>query len=152
MKIICVSGSVAVGKTTFIEKILIPNFNNCEYIKENIKEWILSGEFAKFQKDPINNAYNFELMTLNDRNKTINQYYETIDKNTEIIIMERDLLSSKIFFDISKKMGFIDKYQESIYEILYQEYLNTTKMLPDIYIYLCPHIDVIMRQIGRAHV
>ena len=145
-KIYSIEGNIGAGKTTIL-KIIGKNFDDVTFVEEPVSQWQnLGGDnlLEKFYKDPERWGFSFEFYSMLSKIKCLLKASES-EKN--IVIIERSLLSNKIFFDISKDMN---KLNDLEYGMLINTYnfcmQNIYPMLNGI-IYLNTPVDLCVQRI-----
>lgn len=121
-----IEGNIGAGKTTFIN-ILRDNFPDMEIIEEPVEHWQnLSGNnlLEAFYTNPIRWGFSFEFYSMFSKTKAL---INKADSAKSIIITERSILSDKIFIEVSKELGKLDKAE-------YRMLINTYKFFSN-YIY-----------------
>ena len=118
-KIYALEGNIGAGKTTLL-KIISNNFKDIEFVEEPVNQWQNLGGMNlldSFYKDPKRWGFSFEFYSMLTKIKAL---LNAANSDKPIIIIERSILSNKVFMDISKKFGKLDKME-------YHMLLNTYK-------------------------
>jgi len=118
-KIYALEGNIGAGKTTLL-KIISNNFKDIEFVEEPVNQWQNLGGMNlldSFYKDPKRWGFSFEFYSMLTKIKAL---LNAANSDKPIIIIERSILSNKVFMDISKKLGKLDKME-------YHMLLNTYK-------------------------
>jgi deoxyadenosine/deoxycytidine kinase/8-oxo-dGTP pyrophosphatase MutT (NUDIX family) len=116
-----VKGGIGAGKTTLIEKVTE------ELRKRNIVYTLLEEELHNkqilkdFNNKPKENGFEFQNYIITQRIKQL----EKVNNDTQIIIYDRTLLSTRIFTKAQKKAGYINNEQTSKLLEQTNEYVNT---------------------------
>ena len=117
-----VEGNIASGKTSLL-KLLSKNIS-CEIFEEPVESWKNVAEinlFEELNKNPKKNAFQFQMLILNDMLKT-----HAIRPNTRFKFMERSIHSSKIFIEHLKCNNNISKSEIEIHN----RWLETCTNIP----------------------
>ena len=103
-KIFALEGNIGAGKTTILN-IMSKNLKDVEFVEEPIKEWQnLGGQnlLESFYKDPERWGFSFEFYSMLTK---IQALLKAAESDKPIIIIERSILSNKLFMDLSKELG-----------------------------------------------
>ena len=122
-KVFSIEGNIGAGKSTIL-RLISASFNDVEFIEEPVKEWQnLGGEnlLDAFYKDPKRWGYSFEFYSMLSR---IEALLKAADSDKPIIVIERSILSNKIFIDISKEMGKLEPIEYSMLMNTYDFYIK----------------------------
>ena len=118
-KIYALEGNIGAGKTTLL-KIIGNNFKDIEFVEEPVNQWQNLGGMNlldSFYKDPKRWGFSFEFFSMLTKIKAL---LNAANSDKPIIIIERSILSNKVFMDISKELEKLDKME-------YHMLLNTYK-------------------------
>ena len=118
-KIYALEGNIGAGKTTLL-KIISNNFKDIEFVEEPVNQWQNLGGMNlldSFYKDPKRWGFSFEFYSMLTKIKAL---LNAANSDKPIIIIERSILSNKVFMDVSKELGKLDKME-------YHMLLNTYK-------------------------
>ncbi len=113
-RIYSIEGNIGAGKTTIL-KILEKSFKDIAFVEEPISKWQNIGNenlFQKFSENPERWCFSFEFYSMLTK---VEALIKAANCDKTIIIIERSLLSNKIFIDISKKL---DKLNNMEYNML----------------------------------
>ena len=113
-QIYSIEGNIGAGKTTIL-KIIEKSFKDIAFVEEPISKWQNIGNenlLEKFYENPERWCFSFEFYSMLTK---VEELIKASNTKKSIIIIERSLLSNKIFIDISKKM---DKLNNMEYNIL----------------------------------
>ena len=113
-RIYSIEGNIGAGKTTIL-KIIEKSFKDIAFVEEPISKWQNIGNenlLEKFYENPERWCFSFEFYSMLTK---IEALIKVASCDKSIILIERSLLSNKIFIDISKKM---DKLNNMEYNIL----------------------------------
>jgi deoxyadenosine/deoxycytidine kinase len=157
MLIISIEGNIGVGKSTFIEKILINNFNNCEKVSEPVELWkTFTDENNKnilqmFYEDKKRWSYSFQNIACITRMMKIEEAIRT--SNKEYIFLDRSLATdSNVFEKMLYAEGDISEIEHKMYELwcsFYKKYIRKTDNI--IYIYLKCDPKVCLERINKRN-
>ena len=107
-KIYALEGNIGAGKTTIL-KVLEKHFKDIEFVEEPVKKWQNLGGMNllnSFYSDPQRWGFSFEFYSMLTK---IQALLNAADSDKPIIIIERSILSNKIFMDLSNELGKLDK-------------------------------------------
>ena len=140
-QIYSIEGNIGAGKTTIL-KIIGKTFKDVSFVEEPISKWQnLGGEnlLEKFYENPERWCYSFEFYSMLTK---VEALIKAANCNQSIIIIERSLLSNKIFIDISKEMDKLNNMEYNILLKTWDFYIqNVYPQLSGI-IYLNTPVDV----------
>ena len=129
---VSITGTVAVGKSYFLEKI-VERYSQFKPIFEPIHLWEnLSGTnlLKSFYENPKKFAFRFQvwaLLTLQDLNKGLSE--------NQIYLQERGVCSCKIFADLLFENDILEEDEYYIFNSLFDS-IDIPRSRPDLYIYL----------------
>ena len=109
-KIYALEGNIGAGKTTIL-KLIAKNFKDVEFVEEPVKEWQNLGGMNlldSFYSNPQRWGFTFEFYSMLTK---IQALLKAADSDKPIIIIERSILSNKIFIDISNELGKLEKME-----------------------------------------
>ena len=145
-KIYSIEGNIGAGKTTIL-KIIGKNFDDVTFVEEPVSQWQnLGGDnlLEKFYKDPERWGFTFEFYSMLSKIKCLLKASES-EKN--IVIIERSLLSNKIFFDISKDMNKLNDLEYGMLINTYNFYMQNIYPMLNGIIYLNTPVDLCVQRI-----
>ena len=122
-KIYALEGNIGAGKTTIL-KILGKHFKDVEFVEEPVKEWQNLGGMNlldSFYSDPQRWGFSFEFYSMLTKIKAL---LNAANSDKPIIIIERSILSNKIFMDLSNELGKLDKMEYCMLMNTYDFYLQ----------------------------
>ena len=145
-QIYSIEGNIGAGKTTIL-KIIGKTFKDVSFVEEPISKWQnLGGEnlLEKFYKNPERWCYSFEFYSMLTK---VEALIKGANCDKSIIIIERSLLSNKIFIDISKKMNKLNEMEYGMLINTWNFYMQN--IYPQIkgIIYLKTPVDVCVQRI-----
>ena len=149
-KIYALEGNIGAGKTTIL-KIMENNFKDVEFVEEPVKEWQNLGGMNlldSFYSNPKRWGFSFEFYSMLTK---IQALLKAANSDKPIIIIERSILSNKVFMDISKELGKLDKMEYIMLLNTYYFYLE--HVYPHIagVIYLDTPVDECIKRITKRN-
>ena len=149
-KIYALEGNIGAGKST-IMKIISNQFHDVEFVEEPVKQWQnLNGcnLLNSFYSDPKRWGFSFEFYSMLTK---IQALLKAADSDKPIIIIERSILSNKVFMDLSNDLGKLDKMEYAMLINTYNFYLeNVYPQIAGI-IYLDTPVDECIRRITKRN-
>ena len=118
-KIFALEGNIGAGKTT-IMKIIGQYFSSVEFVEEPVKQWQNLGGMNlldAFYTDPQRWGFTFEFYSMLSKIKAL---LNAANSDKPVIVIERSILSNKVFMDISHELG---KLEEIEYTMLMNTYI-----------------------------
>ena len=145
-RIYSIEGNIGAGKTTIL-KIIEKSFKDIAFVEEPISKWQNIGNenlLEKFYENPERWCFSFEFYSMLTK---VEALIKAANYNQSIIIIERSLLSNKIFIDISKEMDKLNNMEYNILLKTWDFYIqNVYPQLSGI-IYLNTPVDVCVNRI-----
>ena len=145
-RIYSIEGNIGAGKTTIL-KIIEKSFKDIAFVEEPISKWQNIGNenlLEKFYENPERWCFSFEFYSMLTK---IEALIKVASCDKSIILIERSLLSNKIFIDISKKMDKLNNMEYNILLKTWDFYIqNVYPQLSGI-IYLNTPVDVCVNRI-----
>ena len=132
-KIYALEGNIGAGKTTIL-KIIGDHFKDVEFVEEPVTQWQDLGGMNlldSFYSEPKRWGFSFEFFSMLTKIKAL---LKAADTNKSIIIIERSILSNRIFMEISESLGKLDKMEYHMLINTYHFYLK----------YVYPHLSGII--------
>jgi deoxyadenosine/deoxycytidine kinase len=149
-KIYALEGNIGAGKST-IMKIISNQFHDVEFVEEPVNQWQnLNGcnLLNSFYSDPKRWGFSFEFYSMLTK---IQALLKAADSDKPIIIIERSILSNKVFMDLSNDLGKLDKMEYAMLINTYNFYLeNVYPQIAGI-IYLDTPVDECIRRIAKRN-
>ena len=145
-KIYTIEGNIGAGKTTIL-KIIGKNFDDVTFVEEPVSQWQnLGGEnlLEKFYQDPERWGFTFEFYSMFSKLKCL---MKAADSEKNIIIIERSILSNKIFIDLSKEMNKLNDLEYGMLINTYNFYKQNVYPILNGIIYLNTPVDVCVQRI-----
>ena len=149
-KVYALEGNIGAGKTTIL-KILEKHFKDVEFIEEPVKKWQKLGGMNlldSFYKDPQRWGFSFEFYSMLTK---IQALLKAADSDKQIVIIERSILSNKIFMDLSNELGKLDKMEYCMLLNTYKFYLENVYPQIQGIIYLDTPLDECIKRITKRN-
>ena len=149
-KIYALEGNIGAGKTTVL-KIIGKHFKDVEFVEEPVKQWQNLGGMNlldAFYTDPKRWGFSFEFFSMLTKLKAL---LKAANTDKPIIIIERSILSNKIFIDISKELGKLDKMEYCMLLNTYNFYLEHVYPQLAGIIYLDTPVEECIRRITKRN-
>ncbi len=150
-KIYTIEGNIGAGKTTILN-IIGKNFDDVTFVEEPVSQWQnLGGEnlLEKFYQDPERWGFTFEFYSMLSKIKCL---MKAADSEKNIIIIERSILSNKIFIDISKEMNKLNDLEYGMLINTYNFYKQNVYPILNGIIYLNTPVDVCVQEIEEEKI
>lgn len=147
-RIYSIEGNIGAGKSTLL-KLIGKSINDIEFVEEPLGNWEnLGGEslLKKFYEDPIRWGYSFESYSMYSKVEALIKASKT---EKPIIMVERSLLSNKVFFDISSSLGKLDEMEYQMLLTNYDFYINHLYPKLSGIIYLRTPLEECVRRIKK---
>lgn len=145
--IIDIEGIIGAGKTTLIEKVIVPFFEDqglrVTMVPEPVEEW--TEILPLFYKDPSRWGYHFQTKALYDRIRVSEQVWKDCD--ADVIIMERSIWSDEIFMKTLQRCGEITEMEVKHYHNLWDMARRLMPFKPNVIFFLKPSIDTVMKRV-----
>ena len=150
-KIYSLEGNIGAGKTTIL-KMIAKNFENVAFVEEPVNQWTnLNGNdlLKCFYENPDRWGYSFEFYSMLTKLK--NLVMAAIYSDKPIIVIERSLVSNKVFIDISKKLGKLTPMEYKMLMVTYDFYLKN--IYPELsgIIYINTPVDICVQRIAKRN-
>jgi deoxyadenosine/deoxycytidine kinase len=149
-KIYTIEGNIGAGKTTILN-IIGKNFDDVTFVEEPVSQWQnLGGEnlLEKFYQDPERWGFTFEFYSMLSKIKCL---MKAADSEKNIIIIERSILSNKIFIDISKEMNKLNDLEYGMLINTYNFYRQNVYPILNGIIYLNTPVDLCVQRIIKRN-
>ena len=149
-KIYALEGNIGAGKTT-IMNIISSHFSDVEFVEEPVKSWQNLGGMNlldAFYSDPKRWGFSFEFYSMLTK---IQALLNAANSDKPIIIIERSILSNKVFMDLSNELGKLDKMEYCMLMNTYNFYLE--HIYPQLYgiIYLDTPVEECIKRITKRN-
>ena len=122
-KIFALEGNIGAGKTT-IMKIIGQYFSSVEFVEEPVKQWQNLGGMNlldAFYTDPQRWGFTFEFYSMLSKIKAL---LNAANSDKPVIVIERSILSNKVFMDISHELGKLEEIEYTMLMNTYKFYLE----------------------------
>ena len=149
-KIYALEGNIGAGKTTTM-KIISNNFHDVEFVEEPVKNWQNLGGMNlldSFYSDPKRWGFSFEFYSMLTK---IQALLKAAESDKPIIIIERSILSNKVFIELSKDLGKLDKMEYTMLIKTYNFYLEHVYPQISGIIYLDTPVEECIRRIIKRN-
>ena len=149
-KIFALEGNIGAGKTTIL-KLLSKNFQDIEFVEEPVNQWQnLGGQnlLEAFYKDPVRWGFSFEFYSMLTK---IQSLLKAANSEKPIIIIERSIISNKLFIDLSKELGKLDTMEYKMLINTYEFYLQNVYPQLNGIIYLDTPVDECIKRIIKRN-
>ena len=149
-RVYALEGNIGAGKTTIL-KILGKHFKDIEFVEEPVKEWQNLGGMNlldAFYSNPKRWGFSFEFYSMLTKIKSL---LKAADSDKPIIVIERSILSNKIFIDISNELGKLEKMEYAMLMNTYDFYLQYVYPQLSGIIYLDTPVDECVRRITKRN-
>ena len=149
-KIYALEGNIGAGKTTVL-KIMGRHFKEVEFVEEPVKQWQNLGGMNlldAFYSDPKRWGFSFEFFSMLTKIKAL---LNAANSDKPIIIIERSILSNKVFMDISEELGKLDKMEYKMLMNTYDFYIQHVYPQLSGIIYLDTPVDECIRRITKRN-
>ena len=149
-KIYALEGNIGAGKTTIL-KIIGKNFKDVEFVEEPVKQWQNLGGMNlldSFYTDPKRWGFSFEFFSMLTKIKAL---LNAANSDKPIIIIERSILSNKVFMDISEELGKLDKMEYRMLMNTYDFYIQHVYPQLSGIIYLDTPVEECIRRITKRN-
>lgn len=149
-KIYSIEGNIGAGKTTILN-IIGQHFDDVTFVEEPVSQWQnLGGEnlLEKFYQDPERWGFTFEFYSMLSKIKCL---MKAADSEKNIIIIERSILSNKIFIDISKEMNKLNDLEYGMLINTYNFYRQNVYPILNGIIYLNTPVDLCVQRIIKRN-
>ena len=149
-KIYALEGNIGAGKTTILKNIG-KHFKDVEFVEEPVKQWQNLGGMNlldSFYSDPKRWGFSFEFYSMLTKIKAL---LNAANTDKPIIIIDRSILSNKVFMDISKELNKLDKMEYRMLMNTYDFYLQ--HIYPQLFgiIYLDTPVDECIKRIIKRN-
>ena len=149
-QIYSIEGNIGAGKTTIL-KIIEKSFKDIAFVEEPISKWQNIGNenlLEKFYENPERWCFSFEFYSMLTK---IQALLKAADSDKPIIVIERSILSNKVFMDLSKELGKLDKMEYCMLMNTYDFYLQNVYPQISGIIYLDTPVDECVKRITKRN-
>lgn len=151
--VIVVDGIIGAGKSTIIEKCLMPILSQRGYkvcpIYEPVEEWKENGSLERYYSDPSRYGYQFQTRIFHDRIKACRDAYQFFEGGDipDIFILERSIYTDRIFMKMLHESFVISDHEYRDYMDLWSMWRELMPFHFDMFVYLNPTVDAAMERI-----
>lgn len=146
-----VDGIIGAGKTTFINKVLVPYLQSLgkrvTVVAEPVDKWVASGALQQFYQDPSRRGYQFQTRAFHDRIVEARKCFKEKDSETDIYVLERSIFTDVLFMGVLHDEGTIDETEYRDYMDMWKMWSLLMPFTPTKFIYLCPDVKEAMRRL-----
>ena len=149
-KVFALEGNIGAGKTTIL-KIIGKHFQDVEFVEEPVKMWQNLGGMNlldAFYSDPNRWGFSFEFFSMLTK---IEALLNAANSDKPIIIIERSILSNKVFMDLSMELGKLDKMEYKMLMTTFDFYLQNIYPVLSGIIYLDTPVDECIKRITKRN-
>ena len=149
-KIYALEGNIGAGKTTIL-KIIGKHFKDVEFVEEPVKQWQNLGGMNlldAFYTDPKRWGFSFEFFSMLTKIKAL---LNAANSDKPIVVIERSILSNKVFMDLSEELGKLDKMEYRMLMNTYDFYIQHAYPQLSGIIYLDTPVDECIRRITKRN-
>ena len=149
-KIYALEGNIGAGKTT-IMKIIGQYFTSVEFVEEPVKDWQNLGGMnllESFYTDPQRWGFSFEFYSMLSKIKAL---LNAGNSDKPVIVIERSILSNKVFMDLSHELGKLEEMEYRMLMNTYEFYLQHVYPQLSGIIYLDTPVDECIRRITKRN-
>ena len=149
-KIYALEGNIGAGKTT-IMKIIGQYFTSVEFVEEPVSQWQNLGGMNlldAFYSDPERWGFSFEFYSMLSKIKAL---LNAANSDKPVIVIERSILSNKVFMDLSHELGKLEEIEYTMLMNTYHFYLQHVYPQLSGIIYLDTPVDECIKRITKRN-
>ena len=149
-KIYALEGNIGAGKTT-IMKIIGQHFTSVEFVEEPVSQWQNLGGMNlldAFYSDPQRWGFSFEFFSMLSKIKAL---LNAANSDKPVIVIERSILSNKVFMDLSHELGKLEEMEYGMLLNTYDFYLQHVYPQLSGIIYLDTPVDECIKRITKRN-
>ena len=149
-KIYALEGNIGAGKTT-IMKIIGQYFTSVEFVEEPVSQWQNLGGMNlldAFYSDPKRWGFSFEFFSMLSKIKAL---LNAANSDKPVIVIERSILSNRVFMDLSHELGKLEEIEYSMLMNTYHFYLQHVYPQLSGIIYLDTPVDECIKRITKRN-
>ena len=149
-KIYALEGNIGAGKTT-IMKIIGQYFTSVEFVEEPVSQWQNLGGMnllEAFYSDPERWGFSFEFYSMHSKIKAL---LNATNSDKPVIVIERSILSNKVFMDLSHELGKLEEIEYTMLMNTYHFYLQHVYPQLSGIIYLDTPVDECIKRITKRN-
>ena len=148
--IYALEGNIGAGKTT-IMKIIGQYFTSVEFVEEPVSQWQNLGGMnllEAFYSDPERWGFSFEFYSMLSKIKAL---LNAANSDKPVIVIERSILSNKVFMDLSHELGKLEEIEYTMLMNTYHFYLQHVYPQLSGIIYLDTPVDECIKRITKRN-
>ena len=148
--IYALEGNIGAGKTT-IMKIIGQYFTSVEFVEEPVSQWQNLGGMNlldAFYSDPERWGFSFEFYSMLSKIKAL---LNAANSDKPVIVIERSILSNRVFMDLSHELGKLEEIEYSMLMNTYHFYLQHVYPQLSGIIYLDTPVDECIKRITKRN-
>ena len=148
--IYALEGNIGAGKTTMM-KIIGQYFTSVEFVEEPVSQWQNLGGMNlldAFYSDPERWGFSFEFYSMLSKIKAL---LNAANSDKPVIVIERSILSNKVFMDLSHELGKLEEIEYSMLMNTYHFYLQHVYPQLSGIIYLDTPVDECIKRITKRN-
>ena len=148
--IYALEGNIGAGKTTMM-KIIGQYFTSVEFVEEPVSQWQKLGGMNlldAFYSDPERWGFSFEFYSMLSKIKAL---LNAANSDKPVIVIERSILSNKVFMDLSHELGKLEEIEYSMLMNTYHFYLQHVYPQLSGIIYLDTPVDECIKRITKRN-
>ena len=149
-KIYALEGNIGAGKTTMM-KIIGQYFTSVEFVEEPVSQWQNLGGMNlldAFYSDPERWGFTFEFYSMLSKIKAL---LNAANSDKPVIVIERSILSNKVFMDLSHELGKLEEIEYTMLMNTYHFYLQHVYPQLSGIIYLDTPVDECIKRITKRN-
>ena len=149
-KIYALEGNIGAGKTTMM-KIIGQYFTSVEFVEEPVSQWQNLGVMNlldSFYSDPERWGFSFEFYSMLSKIKAL---LNAANSDKPVIVIERSILSNKVFMDLSHELGKLEEIEYTMLMNTYHFYLQHVYPQLSGIIYLDTPVDECIKRITKRN-
>ena len=149
-KIYALEGNIGAGKTTMM-KIIGQYFTSVEFVEEPVSQWQNLGGMNlldAFYSDPERWGFSFEFYSMLSKIKAL---LNAANSDKPVIVIERSILSNKVFMDLSHELGKLEEIEYTMLMNTYHFYLQHVYPQLSGIIYLDTPVDECIKRITKRN-
>lgn len=149
-KVYTMEGNIGAGKTTIL-KIIAKYFNDVEFVEEPVAEWQNLGGMNlldQFYEAPNRWGFSFEFYSMLSKIKAL---LKAAESDKPIIIIERSMISNKVFMELSKELGKLNPMEYRMLMNTYDFYMEHVYPQLTGIIYLDTPVDECIKRIIKRN-
>lgn len=149
--VIVIDGIVGSGKTTLIEKCLVPLLSErglkITVVREPVEKWQNDGLLERFYQDQRRWGYHFQTKAFHDRVLECIEKFEKYGTYTDVFLLERSIFSDSLFMKMLHEDKVVDDVEMKHYTEWWSLWSRLMPFEPDLFVYLKPDLNVAMGRV-----